>query len=494
MVVALLPFSVCGSPQASETIKLGYTAALTGDEARPCHIVVYQPKGDTFKTPLPQRLVVYDYSGDQDGKILWQCYRGDTFLEYADLLQYDRVTKIEFADVDDDGIDETVISWDSDCMGSGWIQTLEVLDYDLETKEFRSYKGVTASGPFGGFMVDSLDSEGNVQRIFAYSYKSDGMDTRIGGTECRWCPHRYRVAVYEITDEGLVVDPRWNGGQIAYTQLRFPCGGSGNPTDEYRSLNEYYMRSSLYNALDAGPPFVVLSPQPNQTVSLPFSLRVEIPQDMPELGIKIISTSPNGNEKILLEDIIEGWAYEPGTSLKVEDSVYYAAPSGTSGGIILYDPVNPDDADRILRIPVIFELVETKIVQVYFPNSQTESNDLVFPVERTIPVAEGVMDQLARGPTGQEEAMGYFTYLLPTCKAQNFYYVEYPCSATKLWDIRIENGVVRFTPHDFDTLKAIRQLGRAGKIAREEIRQTLLQFPDVMSVTFWAPDGSLIAE
>ena len=474
------------------TTKLEYTAALTGDETKPCHIVVYLPEHDTFRDPKPERLVIYDYPENQDGKILWQCYRENMFLEYAALLQYDRVTKIEFADIDGDGIDEAVISWDSDCMGSGWIQTLEVLDYDLKEEEFRSYKGVTASGPFGGFMVDSLDPDGSVQRVFAYSFRSDGMDTYTG-TECRWCPHRYRVAVYTITEDGLVIDPHWNGGQIAYTQLRFPCDGSGNPTDEYRSLNEYYMRSSLYNALDAGPPFVVLSPQPNQTVSLPFSLRAEIPQDMPELGIKIISTSPGGDKRILLEDVIEGWAYDPSTSLKVEDSVYYAAPVGTRGKIVLYDPAYPDNEARTLVIPIAFEAIETRTVQIFFPNTQIESNDLVFPVERTIPVTEGVMDQLARGPTGQEEAMGYFTYLLPTCKAQNFYYVEYPCSA-KLWDIRIEDGVVRFTPHDFDTLEAIRQPGLTGRIAREQIRQTLLQFPDVTSVTFWAPDGSPIAE
>ena len=475
------------------TIKLEYTAALTGDEARPCHIVVYQPKGDTFKTSLPQRLVAYEYAENQDERILWQCYRDDIFLKYADLLQYDRVTKIEFVDIDGDNIDEAVISWDSDCMGSGWIQTLEVLDYDPETEEFRSYKGVTASGPFGGFKVDSLDPAGNVQRAFAYSYKSDGMDARIGGTECRWCPHRYRVAVYAITDGGLVVDPRWNDGQIAYTQLRFPCDSSGNPTDEYRSLNDYYMRSSLYNALDAGPPFVVLSPQPNQTVSLPVSLRVEIPQDMPKLALRIVSTSPNGDQRILLEDIIEGWAYEPGTSWKVEDTLYYAAPSSTAGTIVLYDPADPDNEARMLRIPIIFEPVETETVQVYFPHSQMESGDLVFPVERTIPVTEGIMDQLARGPTGPEKEMGYFTYLLPTCKAQNYYYVEYPCRA-KLWDIRVEDGVARFTPHDWVTLQIIKQPGLDGRIAQEQIRQTLLQFPDISSVTFWTPDGSLIAE
>jgi hypothetical protein len=214
---------------------------------------------------------------------------------------------------------------------------------------------------------------------------------------------------------------------------------------------------------------------------------------MPKLGLRIVSDSPDESEQVLLEDVVEGWAYEPSTSWKVEDSVYYAAPSGISGRIILYDPADPDNEARMLTIPVIFEPVETKVVQIFFPNSQIESADLVFPVERTIPVTEGVMDPLARGPTAPEEAMGYFTYLLPTCKAQNFYYVEYPCSAKK-WDIRIENGVARVTPYDFATLEVIRRSGRVGKIAREQIRQTLLQLPNVTSVTFWAPDGSLIAE
>ena|GEM_PF-5862599 len=453
---------------------------------------VYQPKGDTFKTPLPQRLVVYEYAENQDGRVLWQSYRDDIFLKYANLLQYDRVTEIEFADIDGDGIDEAVISWDSDCMGSGWIRTLEVLDYDLKKKEFASYRDVTTAGPFGGFLVDSLDPEGNIQRVFAYSYKSDGMDTYTG-TECRWCPHRYRVGVYTIAEDGLVVDPHWNSGEIAYTQLRSPCDSSGNPTDEYLSWNEYYLRSSLYNALAANPPFVVLSPQPSQAVGLPFQLRVEMPQKMPKLGIRIISVPINGNAQILLEDIIEGKAYEPSTSWKVEDTLYYSRPISATGRVVLFDPSDPENEDRELIIPILFDSVETETVQVYFPNSQMEADALVFPVERTIPTAEHALDQLARGPTGPEQEMGYYTNLFPTCKAQNFYYVENPCWAKK-WDIHKANGIVRFTPYDWDTLRAITQTGLDGKIAREQIRQTLLQFSDISSVTFWTSDEDEIPE
>ena len=76
---------------------------------------------------------------------------------------------------------------------------------------------------------------------------------------------------------------------------------------------------------------------------------------------------------------------------------------------------------------------------------------------------------------------------------QNVHYAEYPCSA-KLWYMHIENGVARFTPHDFDTLETICQNNQTREIAREQIHQTLFQFTDVTSVTFWEPDGSLMAE
>ena len=462
-------------------IKLEYTAALTGDAAHPCHVVVYQPAADTAVHPKPERLVIYDY---QDGKILWQCYRDDVFLEKAGLLQYYVVTKIEFVDVDGDGIDEAVISWDSDCAGSGWTQTLEVLDYDLETKEFRSYReGITAAGPFGGFKVVSLDLNDKVQRVFAYSYVNDDMN----GEECRWCPHRYRIAVYMLAKDGLVVDPHWNNGEIVYTQLRFA-------SDEYDTLNEHYLRSSLYNALAPGPPFMVLSPQPNQTVSLPFSLRVEVPQDMKELGFRVLSTSSDGTEKVLLDDMIAGWAYEPSISLKVEDSVYYAAPTSTAGMIVLYDPANPDNRARRLSIPIFFAPVETVTVKVYFPNTQRETDSLasksVYPVERTIPattdIARAALTQLFRGPTGIEKEYGFFTYLGPPCRAQDFYYSQHPC-ANKLKGLEIKNGAACVWTYDIDWPTPASGMGGVHfmDVALDQIRQTLLQFPNISRVVVW---------
>jgi len=474
-------------------IRLESIGALTGAAAHSCHIVVYQSTYDAAGNSKPERVVIYDHSGNQDGDILWQCYRDDVLLEYANLLQYYSVAKIEFADVDCDDIDEAVISWDSDCMGSGWIQTLEVLDYDLETKEFRSYKGVTASGPFGGFLVDSLNPDGSIQRVFTYSYVNDGMDTYTG-IECRWCPHRYRVAAYTITESGLVIDPHWNNGQVAYTQLRFPCDGSGNLTDEYSNLNEYYMHSSLYNALEPTTPFVVLSPQPNETVSLPFSLRVEIPQSMPKLGIRVLSTSSDGTEKILLDDVIDSWAYEPNTSFKVEDSIYYAAPGSSAGKIALYDPAEPHDEARGLTIPITFKQIETRTVQIFLPNEQWRSEpfdeELLYPGERTIPSTgspeKEALTQLFRGPTGVEKEQGFFTYLEPACKAQDYYYPDRPC-ANKLKRLEIKDGVAYVWTYALDWPDPVPGMGGVHfmSVALDQIRLTLLQFPNISRVVIW---------
>ncbi len=472
-----------GFSQTPEVIELEYTAALTGNTDRLCHIVVYQPANDTAGNPKPDRIVVYDYSGNRDGKILWQCYRDNIFLEYADLLQYYSVTKIEFADVDGDGIDEAVISWDSDSAGSGWIQTLEVLDYDRQAGQFKSYKGITAAGPFGGFKVVSLDPAGRVQRIFAYSYVNDGMN----GEECRWCPHRYRIAVYTLMQDGLAVDPHWNHGKIAYSQLRFA-------SDEYNALDKFYIRPLLYNALAIGVPFVALSPQPNQTVSLPFSLRVEIPQDMKKLGIKILSTSPDGTEKVLLDDMIDGWAYKPSTSLKVEDSIYYAAPTSDTGMIVLYDPSCPHNKDRRVTIPVVFKQMETRTVRVFFPNKRKRSEpfneEVLYPVERTIPNVgspeKQTLIQLFRGPTAAEEGEGFFTYLGPSCKAQDFYYPQHPCS-NKLKNLEIKDGVAYVWTYDIDWPNPVSGTGGVHfmSVALVQIRKTLLQFPSISRVVIW---------
>lgn len=227
---------------------------------------------------------------------------------------------------------------------------------------------------------------------------------------------------------------------------------------------------------------------------MPFQLRVEIPQKMQRLGVRVISISSDGHEEILLDDLLEGWAYEPSTSLKVEDMLYYAKPSWPEGAVVLYDPDAPNDLTKQLTIPIQFEAIETRTVQIFLPNEQWRSDpmmeEMLYPVERTIP--DGVspereaLIQLFRGPTGIEKEQGFFTYLGPSCKAQDYYYANRPCT-NKLKQLEIKNGVAYVWTYDIDWPDPVPGMGGVHfmSIALDQIRKTLLQFPSISRVVIW---------
>jgi len=456
--------------------------ALNPNGVEPCWIVVYELTSQVWE-PIPHRVAVYDDAG----QVIWEAFRDDVYLMKTDLLQYFRVTNVVAADIDSDGVDEVVIMWDSDCAGSGWIQTLEVLDYDAAAGAVISYRGERVAGPFGGFEVLPLDDAGSIWRVIGYSFQTEDRTSRIGDLECRWCPHRYRVAAYTTGPDGLAVDSHWNGGQVAYTQLRFDC-------EAYVALAAPYAHSSLFNALAGGPPFVVVSPTANQTMSLGFPLRVEFPSDMPRIGVRVMGSTVDGGEEVLLDDLLDGIASVPGTSLKAEDCLYYLPPSQSSGRIILYDPRNADSPETTMSMPIEFAREDAVSIEVFFPNRDTPPPTLgvesVYPVRRAVQkcndIARAVLEQLFRGPTAAEKAAGYFTYLVPECSAQDFHYPEHPCSA-KVASLEVTDGVAQVALYDVGWSAIIWQLGGIVGLetALEQVRRTLLSLPGIERVVIW---------
>jgi hypothetical protein len=471
-----------GAGKVAPVIVTECRIALDPKGAGPCRIVVYQQTSQASQ-PIPQRVVVYD----SIGKTIWNVLRDRDYLIKTDLLQYFRVTSLTAADIDSDGAEEAVIIWESDCAGSGWIQTLEVLNYDAAVGAVISHRGERVAGPFGGFEVLPLDDSGSVWRVIGYSFQTEGRTSRIGDLECRWCPHRYRVAAYTIGASGLVVDPRWNGGQVAYTQLRFD-------SEAYTTLAVSYAHSSLFNALAAGPPFVLLSPTAGQTISLGFPLRVEFPRDMPRIGVRVLGSTADGDEELLLDDVLDGTASGVSTSLKAEDHLYYLPPSQSSGRIILYDPRNADSPETTMSIPIEFAQEDSVSIDVFFPNlampSPTLGVEPVYPVRRAVrksdDIAKAALEQLFRGPTAAEKAAGYFTYLVPECSAQDFHYPEHPCSA-KVASLDVADGVAQVALYDVDWSAIIWQLGGIVGLetAIEQVRATLLSLPGIERVVIW---------
>lgn len=458
-------------------------AALDPNGTGLCRVVVYQQTSQVSQ-PIPQRVVVYDSAG----KTIWNVLRDGDYLIKTDLLQYFEVTNLVAADVDSDGAQEAVITWDSDCAGSGWIQTLEVLDYDMTTGGFISHRGERVAGPFGGFEVLPLDEAGAVPRVIGYSFQSEGRTSRIWDLECRWCPHRYRVAAYTIGPDGLVVDPHWNSGQVARTQLRFD-------SEAYATLAPFYVHSGLFNALASAAPFVVLSPTANQTVSPGVPLRVEFPLAMSEIGVRVVGLDANGEDATLLDDVLLGTSWDEGNSLGAEDYLYYTRPARTTGRVVLYDPRDPGDPSTTMTIPIEFAEEELIDISVFFPNRQIPSPTLgvepVYPVRRIVrasdDIAMAALELLFRGPTAGEEKAGYFTYLVPECKAQDFHYPEHPCS-DKVASLEIIDGVAQVALlYGVDWSSIIWQLGGIVGLetALEQVRATLLSLPGIERVVIW---------
>jgi len=179
---------------------------------------------------------------------------------------------------------------------------------------------------------------------------------------------------------------------------------------------------------------------------------------------------------------------------KVEDAVYYSTPSSRSGRVVLYDAACPDNVERTLTIPIVFEQVDTETVQVYFPSERRRSEpfdeELLYAAERTIPNSrspeEEALIQLFRGPTGIEKEQGFFTYLRPSCKAQDFYYPQHPCS-NKLKGLEITDGVAYVWTYDIDWPDPVPGMGGVHfvSVALDQIRRTLLQFSNISRVVIW---------
>ncbi len=149
--------------------------------------------------------------------------------------------------------------------------------------------------------------------------------------------------------------------------------------------------------------------------------------------------------------------------------------TGVKNGILVLEKDNPsglpENAGKI-EIPILFSSIETIKVKAYFNNEKFDpeaSCNKVFAVEREFPkteaVARAALEELLKGPYGDEKDDGFFTSINAGVKIQK---------------LVIEGGVAKA---DFsDALEF--QVGGSCRVSaiRAQITQTLKQFPTVQSV------------
>lgn len=225
------------------------------------------------------------------------------------------------------------------------------------------------------------------------------------------------------------------------------------------------------------------------------------PSGVPSGNSNIIITSPLKGETVSAPFIIQGQARvfenqfswrvrsDSGTVIASGNGMSDASDAGQFGNFSVTVPSLPagilrgtvevyDNSPRdgseidLVSVPVSFGTAATLQLNVYFGNSLDKGQDCerVFPVPRTVDktvaTARAALTELFRGPTGDEQANGYFTSINP---------------GVVIRKLTIDKNGVASADFSGELEKNVGGSCRVSAI-RSQITRTLEQFPTVKSV------------
>lgn len=212
----------------------------------------------------------------------------------------------------------------------------------------------------------------------------------------------------------------------------------------------------------------VLSPLPNETISLPIRITGEARVFENQLQYRLIECDGN----ILQQGIMTAQSPDMGIFGPFEKSIHIIPdPQGTYGCLEVFSSSPKDGSDiNLVQIPVLFDVAHARKVYVYFSTDKSgEDCQTVFPVLRYASpnpaIARITLEELLRGPSSMEKERGYQTALNTGVSIQK---------------LTIQNGVARI---DFD--KQLEEaVGGSCRVSliRSQIEKTLMQFPTVNKV------------
>lgn len=240
--------------------------------------------------------------------------------------------------------------------------------------------------------------------------------------------------------------------------------GPERPAGETRKLTET-ARGDLIR---------VRSPQPNEEVSSPLVVegiargRWFFEGDFP---ITLLDDKGNVITRSFASALSD-WMTDDLVPFRAQ--LEFTADAGTRVVLILHkdNPSGVPEYDDQLALPLVVAGAEFLTVKVFFTNTRLDpdiSGDKVFAVERRIPrtkaVARRAIEELLKGPTGEEAAQDYSTAINTGVKIQR---------------LVIENGTAKV---DFSE-RLQEQVAGACLVSaiRAQITQTLRQFPSVDDV------------
>jgi len=179
-----------------------------------------------------------------------------------DLLPYFfQASLVGTGDLDGDGLPEIALVW----LGKQWwpeaYRPLAILRFNPSTGTYEMVIDVKRSvGEIGDYALADVDDDGRAEILEIDPVYGKVIDSTYGAEvyECHFCPHRYRVGVFEFTGTTFVADSRVNGSLPFETEAKYqPYLGEGPVTSflpELIDLARGFAQSSSVTAFGTPDP------------------------------------------------------------------------------------------------------------------------------------------------------------------------------------------------------------------------------------------------
>jgi hypothetical protein len=251
LVIGALWFASAPALSQSETLGGGLTfvveADLNGDGRAEVIIGTGALGADRIaEFAEPGDVYVYERAGVSLTGVLAEVYRCRAGVPEDLLPGFFEASVVTVADVDGDSLPEVVLVWLEQFWWPVAYRPLAVLQFDPIAGAYEMAIDVERFvGEIGGYAAEDADADGRVEIVEIDPVYGSEINPEDGTEEweCHFCPHCYKLSIFEFDGARFLVDLAFNGGKPFVTPEKFEPGTSGGVASEFLPRLLEYVRA-----------------------------------------------------------------------------------------------------------------------------------------------------------------------------------------------------------------------------------------------------------
>jgi hypothetical protein len=195
----------------------------------------------------PGDVYVYEHDGvSLTGGVLAEVYRCRAGVPEDLLPGFFEASVVTVADVDGDSLPEVVLVWLEQFWWPVAYRPLAVLQFDPIAGAYEMAIDVERFvGEIGGYAAEDIDADGRVEIVEIDPVYGSEINPEDGTEEweCHFCPHCYKLSIFEFDGARFLVDLAFNGGEPFVTPEKFGPASTGGPVSQFLPRLLEYVRA-----------------------------------------------------------------------------------------------------------------------------------------------------------------------------------------------------------------------------------------------------------